>query len=154
MSKEEFAIVAEKYMDTIYRVAYSWLKNQDDANDVTQDVLIKLYKSTKEFESDSHMKNWLIKVTVNECKMLFRSPWRKTDDIIYLYLPLRCKKSQPQGIGHYRHRRKAHRCRSDHGIKQNPECRVQHTCSHGNADRIVEKRPEQVLPDITHDSPA
>ena len=82
MSKEEFAIVAEKYMDTIYRVAYSWLKNQDDANDVTQDVLIKLYKSTKEFESDSHMKNWLIKVTVNECKMLFRSPWRKTDDII------------------------------------------------------------------------
>lgn len=39
MSKEEFVAFAEKYMDTIYRVAYSWTKNSDDANDVTQDVL-------------------------------------------------------------------------------------------------------------------
>ena len=67
MSKEEFTAFAEKYMDTIYRVAYSWTKNSDDANDVTQDVLLQLYKTTKEFESDSHLKNWLIKVTVNHC---------------------------------------------------------------------------------------
>ena len=80
MSKEEFTAFAEKYMDTIYRVAYSWTKNSDDANDVTQDVLIQLYKTTKEFESDSHLKNWLIKVTVNQCKMLFRSPWSKMTD--------------------------------------------------------------------------
>ena len=81
MSKEEFTAFAEKYMDTIYRVAYSWTKNSDDANDVTQDVLIQLYKTTKEFESDSHVKNWLIKVTVNQCKMLFRSTWSKMEDI-------------------------------------------------------------------------
>lgn len=81
MSKEEFSALAEKYMDTIYRVAYSWTKNSDDANDVTQDVLIQLYKTTKEFESDSHLKNWLIRVTVNQCKMIFRSPWSKMEDI-------------------------------------------------------------------------
>lgn len=81
MSKEEFAAFAEKYMDTIYRVAYSWTKNSNDANDVTQDVLIQLYKTGKEFESDSHLKNWLIRVTVNQCKMLFRSPWNKMGDI-------------------------------------------------------------------------
>ena len=81
MSTEEFTTFAKKYMDTIYRVAYSWLKNSDDANDVTQDVLIQLYKTTKEFESDSHLKNWLIKVTVNRCKMIFRSPWSKMEDI-------------------------------------------------------------------------
>ena len=80
MSKDEFVTFAEKYMDTIYRVAYSWTKNSHDANDVTQDVLIQLYKTTKEFESDSHIKNWLIKVTVNQCKMLFRSPWNKMED--------------------------------------------------------------------------
>lgn len=81
MSKEEFAAFAEKYMDTVYRVAYSWTKNPDDANDVTQDVLIQLYKTPKEFESDSHVKNWLIRVTVNQCKMLFRSPWNRMEDI-------------------------------------------------------------------------
>ena len=81
MSREKFEIIAEKYMDTIYRVAYSWLRNQYDANDVTQIVLLKLYKTTKSFESDDHIKNWLIKVTVNECKMIFRSPWNRTEDI-------------------------------------------------------------------------
>ena len=81
MPKEEFTRFAEKYMDTIYRVAYSWTKNSDYANDVTQDVLIQLYKTTKEFESDAHLKNWLIRGTVNQCKMIFRSPWHKVEDI-------------------------------------------------------------------------
>lgn len=81
MSKEEFATLAEKYMDTIYRVAYSWTKNSHDANDVTQDVLIQLYKTTKEFESDSYLRNWLIRVTINEYKMMFRSKWSKMEDI-------------------------------------------------------------------------
>ncbi len=81
MSKEKFEILAKKYMDMIYRVAYSWTKNSYDANDVTQDVLIQLYNTNKEFESDSHIKNWLIKVTVNQCRMLFRTPWNKMEDI-------------------------------------------------------------------------
>ena len=81
MLKEEFTVFAEKYMDTIYRVAYSWLKNSHDANDVTQDVLIQLFRTDKEFESDSHLKNWLIRVTVNQCKMVFRSPWNRMEDV-------------------------------------------------------------------------
>ncbi len=81
MLKEEFVIFAEKYMDMIYRIAYSWTKNSHDANDVTQDVLIQLYKTTKVFETDAYLKNWLIRVTVNQCKMMFRSPWKKVEDI-------------------------------------------------------------------------
>lgn len=80
-SNEAFAQNAEKYMDTVFRVAYGWLKNPDDANDVTQDVLIELYKTDNAFESDAHLKNWLIRVTVNRCKMLFRSPWCRHEDI-------------------------------------------------------------------------
>lgn len=57
LSNEAFAQTAEKYMDTVFRVAYGWLKNPDDANDVTQDVLVELYKTDKEFESDAHLKN-------------------------------------------------------------------------------------------------
>ena len=81
MSKEEFAALAENYMDTIYRVAYSWTKNSHDANDVTQEVLMQLYRTPQKFESDAHLKNWLIRVTINQCKMLFRSPWKKVEDI-------------------------------------------------------------------------
>lgn len=46
-SNEAFAQNAEKYMDMVFRVAYGWLKNSDDANDVTQDVLIELYKTAR-----------------------------------------------------------------------------------------------------------
>lgn len=81
MTKEEFTACAETYMDMIYRVAYSWTKNSDDANDVTQDVLLQLYRETKEFESEVHRKKWLIRVTINQCKMFFRSPWRRFEDI-------------------------------------------------------------------------
>lgn len=81
MSKEEFEVFAKEYMDMIYRVAYSWTKDSNDANDVTQEVLIQLFKTKKEFESGSHIKKWLIRVTINQCKMLFRSPWKKMEDI-------------------------------------------------------------------------
>lgn len=81
MTMEEFTPIAERYMDTIYRVTYSWTKHSQDANDVTQEVLLQLYKSTKDFESEAHLKNWLIRVTINQCKMLFRAPWRKTENI-------------------------------------------------------------------------
>ena len=45
MTDQEFALAAERYMDTIFRVAYSYLRSKSDADDVTQDVLISLSKN-------------------------------------------------------------------------------------------------------------
>ena len=81
MTDQQFVPLAQRYMDTIFRVAYSYLRSQADADDVTQDVLIQLYKTETAFESDDHLKHWLIRVTVNRCKNIFRSPWRKVEDI-------------------------------------------------------------------------
>lgn len=76
-----FTEAVKKYSNTIYRFAYSWLKNSDDANDVTQDVLMALYLCDKSFESDQHLKNWLMKVTANQCKKIFRTPWSRREDL-------------------------------------------------------------------------
>ena len=81
MTDQQFVPLAQRYMDTIFRIAYSYLRSQADADDVTQDVLIQLYKTETAFESDDHLKHWLIRVTVNRCKNIFRSPWRKVEDI-------------------------------------------------------------------------
>ena len=81
MTDQQFALAAERYMDTVFRVAYSYLRCRDDADDVTQDVLIQLYRQDKAFESDAHVKNWLIRVTVNRCKNVLRAPWHKAEDI-------------------------------------------------------------------------
>lgn len=82
MTEETFTALAGKYMDTVFRVAYSYLRSKADADDVTQEVLIRLYRSDQTFESEEHVKHWLIRVTVNCCKNIFRAPWRKTEDIV------------------------------------------------------------------------
>ena len=79
MTDEQFVPLAQAHIDMVFRVAYSYLKSHADADDVTQDVLIQLYKTETAFESNAHIKNWLIRVTVNRCKMLFRSPWRRVE---------------------------------------------------------------------------
>ena len=74
----QFICLVDKYIDTVFRVALHYLKNHADAEDVTQNVFEKLLRQRVPFESDAHMKHWLIRVTINECKHLLRSPWRKT----------------------------------------------------------------------------
>jgi len=68
-------------MDTVFRVAFNYLKSRSDADDITQNVLIKLYRANKTFENDEHIKHWLIRVTINECKRALLSPWRKKEPI-------------------------------------------------------------------------
>ena len=57
------------------------MRSRADADDITQNVLLKLYRYDQAFQSEAHLKNWLIRVTINECKQAFRSPWRKMEDI-------------------------------------------------------------------------
>ena len=76
-----FPQTVARYQDAIFRLAYSYTKSQFDADDITQTVLLQLYQSDKEFESEAHLKNWLMRVTVNQCKNLFRAPWRAHENI-------------------------------------------------------------------------
>lgn len=73
MTDEAFARAARTYGDTVYRVAYHALGSPHDAEDVMQTVLLRLYECKKEFESEEHMKHWLLRVAVNESRKLLRS---------------------------------------------------------------------------------
>lgn len=77
---EQFTTLAKKYIDTVFRVALNCLKSGTDADDVTQNVFLKLWKERKPFESEEHIRNWLIRVTINECKSFLRSPWRRAEN--------------------------------------------------------------------------
>jgi len=81
VTDEQFTRRARQHMDTVFRVAFSYMKSHADADDTTQNVLIKLYHTDKEFESDAHLKHWLIRVTINECKKTLKAPWRHTEPI-------------------------------------------------------------------------
>lgn len=81
MIETEFIPLARQYMDTIFRVAYSHLRSRADAEDVTQEVLLALYRREQPFDSEEHAKHWLIRLTVNRTKSVFRSPWHRVEDI-------------------------------------------------------------------------
>ncbi len=81
LTKEEFACAVRDYKDTVFRVAFGYMKNRDDADDITQNVFLKLFKSDTAFETPEHLRSWLIRVAVNECKSVFRMPWRKMENI-------------------------------------------------------------------------
>ena len=78
---EQFTHIAQRYKDTVFRVAFSYMKSPSDADDITQNVLLKLYRYEGDFRSEAHLKHWLIRVTINECRSAWRSPWRRTEDI-------------------------------------------------------------------------
>jgi len=77
MDEKFFLVNANKYKDTIYRIALNYLRNTHDSDDMVQEVLMKLYSSNQQFESDEHIRNWLIRVTINLCKNTLRMPWRR-----------------------------------------------------------------------------
>ena len=81
MTDQQFTPLAQRYMDTIFRLAFHYTKSQAEADDITQEVLLKLYRTDKQFESEAHVKHWLLRVTINACKKALLSPWRRTEPI-------------------------------------------------------------------------
>lgn len=75
----------EYYGDMLLRLAYSYMKNMHDAEDILQDVFIQLMKNIGIFESREHKKSWLICVTRNLCRNKLKSSWfKKRDELVEL----------------------------------------------------------------------
>ena len=77
MDSSEFNRIVDKFADVVFRSALNFCGNKSDAEDITQNVFIKLLKSNVGFENDDHIRKWLIRVTANESKSLWRSFWNK-----------------------------------------------------------------------------
>ncbi len=73
MDRVQMEIFYDTYKNTVYRTAFAYCRNRTDAEDITQEVFIKLFSGDYIFENPEHEKAWLIRVTVNKCKDLFKS---------------------------------------------------------------------------------
>ena len=72
----DYAAIFREYRDDVYRLAICYTKSREDAEDVCQTVFLKLMEQ-KSFQPGKE-KQWLLRVTANECKNLLRSHWWKT----------------------------------------------------------------------------
>ena len=60
-------VLVDRYKDFIYTLALRMLKNREEAEEVSQDTFIKMYKSLSKFKGDSKFSTWLYKVAYNNC---------------------------------------------------------------------------------------
>ena len=82
VNREEYERIVALYADVVFRVALSYAKTKEDAEDVLQNVFLKLLTKRVKFEDDEHIRKWLIRVAVNECNSLWSSFWRKNVEYI------------------------------------------------------------------------
>ena len=81
MSTQEFEEKYYRYKDTLFRIVFTYVKNQSDAQDILQAVFTKLYCNKKTFETDEHEKRWLIRISINLSKNHLKSFWHKKRDL-------------------------------------------------------------------------
>ena len=67
----------EQYGNMVRRIVFMQLKNYADVEDVFQDVFLKYVLHNAPFESDAHEKAWLIRVSINTCRDLLKSFFKR-----------------------------------------------------------------------------
>ena len=68
MDNENAERLVNTYADTILRISYMYLKETHDAEDICQNVFLKLLSKDIHFDNSSHEKAWIIRATINACK--------------------------------------------------------------------------------------
>lgn len=65
--------VAETYGSKIYQLAFRYLRNREDAEEVTQDVLYKVHRKVAEFRGDAQLSSWIYRITFNAAMSRLRT---------------------------------------------------------------------------------
>ena len=68
MEQQSVELLIEKYKNNIYAAAFNICKNAQDAEDVVLDTFIQYMLQKKNFESESHIRAWLLRVAINKAK--------------------------------------------------------------------------------------
>jgi RNA polymerase sigma factor (sigma-70 family) len=71
--EEKVKWLMKTYGNDVVRIAYTYLKQKEMAEDVAQEVFIKCYEKMDTFRNESSYKTWLIRITVNRCKDVLKS---------------------------------------------------------------------------------
>ena len=83
MNEAEAKRLVDTYSDMILRICFTYLKNTEDAQDICQNVFLKMLTSKKIFENKAYEKAWIIRVAINECKDILKSAHKQRNVSIH-----------------------------------------------------------------------
>ena len=62
---EYFKEFVDKYKNMVFRICFGFVKNKEDAEDITQEVFFTIYKNIKDFKFESKISTWIYRIAVN-----------------------------------------------------------------------------------------
>ena len=80
---EDPEVLTQRYAQKVYRMAYARTGSKTDAEDVVQEVFLRLVRARPSFRDEEHGKAWLLRVAANCTNDLFRLPWRKREEPLW-----------------------------------------------------------------------
>src|SRR5665647_46519 len=67
------ADLSDAYSSKIYQLAFRYLRNKEDAEEITQDVLFKVYRKVDAFRGDAQLSSWIYRITFNAAMSRLRT---------------------------------------------------------------------------------
>lgn len=77
-NEELLETLVDEYAERVKRLAFTYVKSWQAAEDITQEVFISCYKNLDSFRLESSYKTWIFKVTVNKSKDYLKSKWYRS----------------------------------------------------------------------------
>ena len=72
-----FEKVVKQYQLMVVRTAFGYLKNQDEAEDLAQEVFISVFENIQKFRGDANLKTWIFRITINKSiNQLRKQKWK------------------------------------------------------------------------------
>ena len=79
--------LARQYGPAVFRLAYARTGSRADAEDIMQEVFVRLLKARPDFAGREHARAWLLRVAANCANDWFRAPWRRREGPLTDSLP-------------------------------------------------------------------
>ncbi len=80
-TKEQMEEIYNRQCDTVYRVCFLYLKNEQEALDAVQETFLRLFQKNPVFQDQEHEKAWLIRTAINYCKDVQKSFWKRNRSV-------------------------------------------------------------------------
>ena len=74
--KDAFLKLMNAQMQTMYKLAWTYLKNEDDVADIVQDTILTCFEKLPTLREEKYFKTWMMKIVINHCKNLLKKEKR------------------------------------------------------------------------------
>ena len=84
--RSDIQVLFETYRQNVYAAAFSVCKNAADAEDILQETFLQYHQTNKQFDSERHIRAWLLRVALNRAKDVYRQKKRRQETALEDYM--------------------------------------------------------------------